>query len=465
MWQTQDARACFVSIRARVLVGILLCIDSVPGPAQEGLATEQWKFDELHLTNGTIFTGLIVDETPAVVRFKIVIRPPGESTRTLLQRFERKQIQRIVRLDQEDRKTLAQRLRTLQPGYEQEQMDLLKLTRVPWGHGSKEFGLSYTSDYFVLVSNAGELIIKRAALRLEQVYAAYARCILPRQQTSQPTRIRLIRSLGEYHKALAERGQRILNPAFYDRDRNEIVCASELERLHVDLEKTRKENKEVSDRLKQDEKRVHKLPKGKEREDQLAKLAADRQRLEQTNRQNDRVFEKATERLFQTLYHEAFHAYLANYVYPPGQTDIPRWLNEGLAQIFETAVLEAGELRVGHADGKRLADVKNALRERKLVALKDLLQSGPMEFLVAHVGDQRVSDRYYLASWALAFYLTFELKKLGMPELNCYVCALKQQQKDPLKAFEQLVGQPLDEFELTFHEYLRQLRSNGESGG
>ena len=41
---------------------------------------------------------------------------------------------------------------------------------------------------------------------------------------------------------------------------------------------------------------------------------------------------------------------------------MPRWLNEGLAQIFETAIIEAGELRVGHADAERLARVKEEIR-------------------------------------------------------------------------------------------------------
>jgi len=34
---------------------------------------------------------------------------------------------------------------------------------------------------------------------------------------------------------------------------------------------------------------------------------------------------------------------------------VPLWLDEGLAQIFETALVEAGELRVGHAERSRLA--------------------------------------------------------------------------------------------------------------
>ena len=67
------------------------------------------------------------------------------------------------------------------------------------------------------------------------------------------------------------------------------------------------------------------------------------------------------ERLFTRLYHEAFHAYLGTFVYPAQGGSLPIWFNEGLAQIFETAIVEVGELRVGHADPVRLVAVRAVL--------------------------------------------------------------------------------------------------------
>jgi hypothetical protein len=83
---------------------------------------------------------------------------------------------------------------------------------------------------------------------------------------------------------------------------------------------------------------------------------------------------------------------------------------------------------------------------------------------VAHAGDQQVSDRYYLASWALAFYLTFERKLLGTKALDDYVASLKRG-TDPLAAFRTLVGQPLDEFDKGYRTYLQHLRPDGSRGG
>ena len=85
---------------------------------------------------------------------------------------------------------------------------------------------------------------------------------------------------------------------------------------------------------------------------------------------------------------------------------VPRWLNEGLAQIFESAVAEAGELRVGQADPARLARVKRALQQTRkpdcLVSVADLLKARPRDFVVAHASGKQVADRHYLAAWALA---------------------------------------------------------------
>src|SRR5208283_1264672 len=92
-----------------------------------------------------------------------------------------------------------------------------------------------------------------------------------------------------------------------------------------------------------------------------------RQAIASANTTNEELFQKATQQLFQTLYHEAFHAYLANFVFPPSEGTVPRWLNEGLAQIFETALVEAGELRVGHITPIRLTNIQEAVKKGEVV--------------------------------------------------------------------------------------------------
>jgi hypothetical protein len=183
--------------------------------------------------------------------------------------------------------------------------------------------------------------------------------------------------------------------------------------------------------------------------------------MARVHKKNDEVFNKASESLFRTLYHEAFHAYLANFVYPPKEASVPYWLNEGLAQIFETALVEANELRVGHVDRERLVKVKDLARRGDLVPLEDLLKAGPKQFHVTHASNQQLADRYYLTSWALAFYLLVDRKVLmDSTKLNQCVGALKRG-ADPGRAFRDLVGKAVPQLQKDFREYLLRLKPDG----
>ena len=205
---------------------------------------------------------------------------------------------------------------------------------------------------------------------------------------------------------------------------------------------------------------ANRLPPGEAQRRAREQLGEARQQIAAARNKNEELFQTATKQLFQTLYHEAFHAYLANFVYPPGSYRVPAWLNEGLAQIFETALVEAGEIRVGHADPVRLEGMRNAILKRKVIPLVDLLRSGSSQFVIAHRADRKLADRHYLTAWALAHYLTFERRLLGTRALDNFLLALTRE-ADPVSSFVQMIGQPLPQFETDFHNYLLRLQPDG----
>jgi hypothetical protein len=422
---------------------------------------DDWKYDVLRLKNGRTVQGLLLRETPSQVVFQSVRRPPGSRTIVITTTYQRDEVEGIDKLNDRDREALVTRLkaRDLEGRLEKMQMEALVLQPAPWGKDPKG-GLSYTSEQFILVSNAKEEIVRRAAVRLEQIYAGYTRFQPPRQKAPEPTKIILIKSLAEYRALLKEQGRNILNPAFFDSRRNQVLCASELERLGEELQKIHQYHKDLLSKIKKQETDLKKDFRGVVPASMQREFSNARQQIRQTEAKNDVVFQEATRHLFQTLYHEAFHAYLANDVYSPRDNDVPRWLNEGLAQIFETAVLEAGELRIGQADPKRLTKIQAAARKGDWLPLQELLQAGPKQFVVAHAGDQQVSDRYYLNSWALAFYLMFNRRLLGTAAMDQYVRSLKEG-ADPMDEFQRLVGQPIPRFEQDFRQYLLALREDG----
>jgi hypothetical protein len=450
----------------------VLALDLAVLWVQPAAAGDDWQYDVVRPRLGAPLRGLVLDQDGDHVLIKCVKRDPGRHTILYKVKLERSKVLSVDLLPKEARDRLRQRLRTIEqnrvsldnpllaldpaskgPGPLVEQVPL---TRVPWvGPGKhKDDALAYESAYFLLKSNAPKNLVRLAALHLEEIYTAYARFLPPRVKGAKTT-ILLARTLDDYHALVKGQGRNLFNPAFYDPGRNQILCGSSIQRLTDELLKAREYHKKLWADLNARAKEMGRVYGGKQhiplKLRQPIELA--RNEIQRVQKRNTAVLGKAAERLFRRLYHEAFHAYLANFVYPPREGEVPRWLNEGLAQVFEMAILDAGELRIDVPDRAHSLAVRKAAGDGTLMPLKKLLRSGAKEFLVAHAGDRRMSDRCYQASWALAFYLAFEHKLLGTPALDHYVHALKRG-TDPLLAFRDLVGRPLDAFE---KDYLRAL--------
>jgi regulator of replication initiation timing len=463
-----------IACRAAFLAALLAAVAA----AETAPGGDDWKYDVVYRKKGEPFRGLVEEQTGTVVRLRCVSRRPGSPTVVYRIELDAREVRRVELAPEEERERLRQRLdalrqerhalteqlKLLNPGARgsAHSGDSLDLRSVPWVVAGGGEALEYRSSHFRLVSNARRDEVHLAAVHLEQVYAAYTR-FLPPRAAGAPTLIVLTGSRADYQKLLEGRGLNLTNPAFYDAERNQIVCTSDLQRLAGELQKARQHHRKLYEELKESVKDLEEAYRGNIPPELKARLAEVPKRIEATEARNQAVFKRAQKRLFQRLYHEAFHAYLSNFVYPPAESTVPHWLNEGLAQIFETAIVEVGELRVGHADLERLEAVRGALKEGALLPLADLLRAGSKQFQVAHGANQQASDRYYLASWALAFYLTFDQKALGSRGLDDYVRALHRR-ADPLDAFRDLAGRPLPEFEKDFVHYLEHLRADGTSG-
>jgi hypothetical protein len=388
-------------------------------------------------------------------------------------RFAKRDVAGIEKLSDEDRAVLKAKLDEINPEAEAHRIEKLDLKPVDW-LGKKDGGLRYDSDYFSLISDAPEEVVRRAAYRLENVYAAYASYLPPRFAGGAPTVIHVHQTLAGYQKAVPG-GEALKNPAFYEPSANRVVCGTDLQKLGDDLARFHNEARQALDEIAKKEAEIIRLYAKKP---DLARFLQPykemRSRIANVARANDEVFEKATRQLFQTLYHEAFHAYAGSFVYPPNGKErttspgeLPRWLNEGMAQVFETAVFDAGELRIGHADKLRLEKAQDALRLKEFPPLKDMVTAGRDVFVVTHAGKRPDADRMYCATWALASYLMFERRVLGSTALDEFVRSINAS-TEPMAAFEKLCGQPPADFEKAFHAWLRRLLPNGsllEVGG
>jgi hypothetical protein len=450
----------------------VLAADPPPG-------SDDWKYDVVHRKRGVALRGLVVEQDARALQIRCISRKPGSPTVVftenvprgdvahleLLGEAERKVLEQRLESLKREREVLAGRLRALDPKMKAagKSSDAFDLWPAAWPGDAKVKALSYQSTHFRLISNCRPELVQLASIHLEEVYAAYVRCLPPRTASARATTVLLTGSLAEYQAIVKSRGLNLFNPAFYDPNHNQVVCGSDLERLCDDLEKVRKEHAALRQKINDTKAELAKIYRGKVPAELLAPLLDAEKRFGRTEMRNDKTFARRRDRLFTRLYHEAFHAYLSTFVYPSREGALPLWFNEGLAQIFETAIVEVGELRVGHADEERLKAIRMALAHGKLLPLHDLLRSAPNHFQVAHRSDQLVSDRYYLASWGLAFYLTFEKRLLGTKALDDYVAALKRG-GNVVECFVNLVGKPLPQFEKEYQQYLVKLRRDGTTG-
>ena len=92
-----------------------------------------------------------------------------------------------------------------------------------------------------------------------------------------------------------------------------------------------------------------------------------------------------------------------------------------------------------------------------MLPLSELLTANEERFLVLHAGGARASQRYYLYSWGLAYYLAFRQPLLETAALDHYVeqAAVR---RSPIDRFQTLVGMPLAQFEANWRSEMLKMK-------
>lgn len=107
------------------------------------------------------------------------------------------------------------------------------------------------------------------------------------------------------------------------------------------------------------------------------------------------------DKLRRTLQHEAFH----QFAYFAISRDLPIWLNEGMAQFFEEGLWTGKTFWTGQVPPRRLWDLQEKIKQRKLVEFSKLLAITPDEWLKVLTGKREMGELYYEQAWSMVHFL------------------------------------------------------------
>ncbi|MEX0867285.1 MAG: DUF1570 domain-containing protein, partial [Pirellulales bacterium] len=444
------------------IVSLVCLVGYAPAQEPDGTdvaAVHQWPMERVRLLDGREFFGLVRRQDKFILELVEVHRPPGKGMHLLVRPIDQDDVFLVERLDDQERQFLAAKIDEFRERTRVMAALLGSVRLARLGSEERRFW-RYDGPWFQLDSTADEETTRRAVVRVEQVFAGYRALLHPRREPRTPLRIVLLGTMDEYRE-LAERklAINIKNPAFYLPNENLIIAGSDLARFSSEWKRTQKYHEQVLARQKQRNEEVSArladlgrqlaeagVPDNKRKQvlraaqvqaaDELKRLQRE---VATAERKNQTLFDELSAAMFVRLAHESFHAYLQNYVYDEPEHDVPRWLNEGLAQVFEAGVVEAGALRLDAPNAGALSALKADLAAGEPLSLIELLRSPDAAFLAGHVGGVDAANQRYFYSWGLAHYLTFEAHMLGSERLDAYVLR-SSQATDPIAAFEQLVG-------------------------
>ena len=427
-------------------LGGWLCLALVVAPAQPPAPVsppqaDSWKLETVVRTPPfEPLEGLVVRQDPAGIELRQVIRKPGRPTFIITVRVPQDQVERVDLLDSEDRDLLVKRL-DLIVAERAKRFARLKLLEKPPAPGSDSaeptVGLSradwptdkpgtqrawkYAGQRFTLITTARPEIAELCALQLDQVFSAFER-LLPARQESGPVSILVTSSLEEWQALCKARGRAVLNPAWCDTSIGEVGLATDQTKLDARMEQLRVQHTQNLSELQSRGDELRKAYGGKLPPELQRPFDQSLKSLRETAITNERILRQERDRLFSRMNHEVFHAYLSRFVLRPGMT-IPPWLNEGLAQLFESALVEAGDLRADLADPERVKRFRAEVQAGRDLALEELLKSPASRFHVTGSDDMEASRQAYLASWALCSWLVLDKGRLRLEDLDGFSSA------------------------------------------
>ncbi|MHC4938673.1 MAG: DUF1570 domain-containing protein [Planctomycetota bacterium] len=435
------------------------------------LGVQAYALDVLHMKDGRDVKGVILKESEKEILLRtIIFGKAGEIDGFASADFPKAEIKRVERMSAVERAKLIARSEAFSKRgiHLLEAMRKIEPKRVRF---MGQVGLRTKGRRFEITSSCDREFVCAITHYLEEMFAAYEQDFEIKVGATDRIKVYVLRNLDEYKRfQIIESGQAVENPAYYNfadnyivaynmvpedkaaEARKEIMAAirtiekekDKLEKFKIDAHKqareyhkdlTRQEAaarkriqaaggpnknkrlKDLADRVKLERRRIRNWVK-KQRE-RYREVEDEANEVIRQNRQailhNNGIVQRMNQAMFETLFHEGFHAFARNFLWTGRKAmAMNRWINEGLAVYFEGSVVEAGYLIHGGARAHQLKTLRKAKNEGRLVPIPDLLVADHLKFMVLPGQKGDVSALHYAQSWLLVHYMTDRVPRRAM---------------------------------------------------
>jgi hypothetical protein len=166
--------------------------------------------------------------------------------------------------------------------------------------------------------------------------------------------------------------------------------------------------------------------------------------------------------LRRTLQHEAFHQFAHRVISP----NMPVWLNEGMAQLFEEGIWTGDGFLLGQVPPRRVRQLQADIKKKRLIRFDRLLALTPDEWSARLADDQGSGATQYNQSWAMVHFLVHARDAAGKEKYRgrlVRMLELLHAGKDARQAFETAYSTNTKGFQDRFVEYATALQGTPEA--
>jgi Protein of unknown function (DUF1570) len=160
--------------------------------------------------------------------------------------------------------------------------------------------------------------------------------------------------------------------------------------------------------------------------------------------------------LRRTLQHEAFHQFAAEAI----GKNLPIWLNEGLAQVFEEGIWTGDGFMLGQVPPRRLRQLHHDIDAGAMIDFSQILRMSPALW-AANWRDPSASATEYNQAWAMAHFLVYAADESGTPRFRARLIEMLKMLRDGAgadKAFRTAFSDNIEGFHDRFLEYTQALQ-------